>query len=281
MPTTYLYGANVYANNIRQHYLRYHHATSETLQRPAVVIVPGITSPAVTWGFVGEVFGRQFDTYVIDVRGRGLSEASDELDYSLDAQADDLAGFVAALGLERFSFVGHSMGARIAARAARRAPPGLASVVLVDPPVSGPGRRAYPGQLPWYINSMALARKSIDAEDMREFCPTWTEEQRRLRAEWLHTCHERAVIESYEDFHSDDFHADAARLEVPSLLITAERGDVVRDEDVVELQGLNQSMEHVRVPDAGHMIPWDNAEGFYEAFGTFLGAKLVDTRLVA
>jgi N-formylmaleamate deformylase len=29
------------------------------------------------------------------------------------------------------------------------------------------------------------------------------------------------------------------------------------------------------VPDAGHMIPWDNEAGFYEAFGDFLGAKLV------
>ena len=29
---------------------------------------------------------------------------------------------------------------------------------------------------------------------MRSFCPTWTEEQLQLRAEWLHTCDERAVI---------------------------------------------------------------------------------------
>ena len=42
----YLYGANVHANGIRQHYLRYGG------KGPAVVIVPGITSPAVTWGFV-------------------------------------------------------------------------------------------------------------------------------------------------------------------------------------------------------------------------------------
>jgi N-formylmaleamate deformylase len=28
------------------------------------------------------------------------------------------------------------------------------------------------------------------------------------------------------------------------------------------------------VPDAGHMIPWDNEAGFYAAFGDFLGASL-------
>lgn len=274
MPSTFLYGANVRANGIRQHYLRYGGATGARASRPAIVLIPGITSPAITWGFVGDVFGAAFDTYVLDVRGRGLSDASPSLDYGLDAQADDLAALVAALGLPRTSLVGHSMGARIAARAALRGIGGLESVVLVDPPVSGPNRRDYPGKLPWYIDSMALARAGTDAEGMRTFCPTWTDAELQLRAEWLHTCDERAVRTSYEGFHTDDFHADAARLTVPSLLITAERGDVVRDDDVAELQRATPSMRHVRVPDAGHMIPWDNAAGFYAAFGDFLGAPL-------
>ena len=272
--TTFLYGANIAANGIRQHYLRYGGTAGARAERPAIVLIPGITSPAITWGFVGEVLGRTHDTYVLDVRGRGLSSASDLLDYSLNAQGADVAAFVTALGLRNFSLVGHSMGARIAARAAMREPRGLVSVVLVDPPVSGPGRRPYPGKLPWYVDSMALARAGTDAEGMRAFCPTWTEAQLQLRAEWLHTCDERAVLDSYEDFHIDDFHADAARLGVPSLLITAQRGDVVRDEEVAELQHATPAMRHVRVPDAGHMIPWDNAAGFYAAFGDFLGAPL-------
>lgn len=275
MSSTFLYGANVHANGIRQHYLRYGGPSGERAARPAVILIPGITSPAITWGFVGEVFGARFDTYVIDVRGRGLSSASNTLDYSLDAQAADVAALAAALKLERYALVGHSMGARIAARAALRIETGLESVVLVDPPVSGPGRREYPGKLPWYVDSMALARAGTDAEGMRAFCPSWTDEELRLRAEWLHTCDERAVLASYEGFHQDDFHADAARLRVSSLLITAERGDVVRDEDVAELQRATPAMRHVRVPAAGHMIPWDDAAGFYAAFGDFLGAPLL------
>ncbi|MFM0501490.1 alpha/beta fold hydrolase [Paraburkholderia caffeinilytica] len=272
--TTFLYGANVAANGIRQHYLRYGGADGVHAKRPAIMLIPGITSPAATWGFVGDVLGRTHDTYVIDVRGRGLSSASDTLDYSLDAQAADVVALVAALGLRAFSLIGHSMGARIAARAAGHTPHGLESVVLIDPPVSGPGRRPYPGKLPWYVDSMALARAGTDAEGMRAFCPTWMESQRQLRAEWLHTCDERAILTSYEGFHTDDFHADAARIAVPSLLITAQNGDVVRDEDVAELQRMIPAMLHTRVPGAGHMIPWDNATGFYAAFGDFLGVSL-------
>lgn len=271
--STFLYGGNVKANGIRQHYLRY--GGNAHARRDPVVIVPGITSPAVTWGFVGERFGQRFDTYVLDVRGRGLSSASDDLDYSLDAQAADLAAFAHALGLERYSVVGHSMGARIGIRAARRHPTGMARLVMVDPPVSGPGRRAYPSTLPWYVDSIALARAGMDAEAMRAFCPSWTDEQLKLRAEWLHTCDERAVRESFDGFHTDDIHADLRALKIPVLLVTAARGEVVRDEDVEEIRGLVPQLLHTRVPGAGHMIPWDNEPGFYAAFDDFLGASLV------
>lgn len=273
--STFLYGANVQANGIRQHYLRYGGTEGARAGRDAVILIPGITSPAITWGFVGERLGAHFDTYVLDVRGRGLSSAGDTLDYSLDAQAADVIALAQALGLKRYQIVGHSMGGRIGVRAARSQPAGLTRLVMIDPPVSGPGRRAYPAQLPWYVDSIRLAVQGTDAEGMRPFCPTWTEEQRRLRAEWLHTCDERAVLQSFEGFHTDDIHADLPRVNVPTLLITAARGDVVLPADVEEMKALRPGLLETRVPDAGHMIPWDNEAGFYAAFGDFLGATLV------
>ena len=58
-----------------------------------------------------------FDTYVLDVRGRGLSESSSTLDYGLNACAADVAGFAAALKFDSFSLVGHSMGGHLCLRA--------------------------------------------------------------------------------------------------------------------------------------------------------------------
>ena len=40
--STFLYGAHVHANGIRQHYLRYGG------HGPALILIPGITSPAIT-----------------------------------------------------------------------------------------------------------------------------------------------------------------------------------------------------------------------------------------
>ena len=271
---TFLYGADVRANDIRQHYLRYGGSDGKRPARDAVIIIPGITSPAATWGFVGERFGRQFDTYILDVRGRGLSEASATLDYSVDQQAADVTAFAQALGLQRYALVGHSMGARIATRAARSHPAGLTRLVMVDPPASGPGRRPYPAKLPWYVDSMRDARAGITVEAMRAYCPSWTEEQLRLRCEWLHTCDERAVLASFDDFHTNDFHADLPHIAVPTMLMTAGRGDVVLSADIEEIRGLVPGMQTSFVANAGHMIPWDDEAGFYAAFGDFLGVPL-------
>ncbi len=272
--STFLYGANVNANGIRQHFLRYGGADDKRAGRDSVIILPGITSPAITWGYVGDRFGTTFDTYVLDIRGRGLSEASDTLDYSLDAQAADVIALAETLGLESYSLVGHSMGGRIGLRAARQKPPGLKRLVMLDPPVSGPGRRAYPAKLPWYVDSIQQSLVGMDADAMRVFCPTWTEEQLQLRAEWLHTCDERAVLESFDGFHTDDFHGDAPHVEIPTLLVRAERGDVVLDEDETELKSLMPNLVSALVPNAGHMIPWDNEDGLYEALGDFLGVRI-------
>ncbi len=274
MNTTYLYGANIHANGIRQHYLRYGGTQGARSERMAVVIIPGITSPALTWGFVGEHFGQYFDTYILDVRGRGLSSADDTLDYSLNRQAEDVINFAATLKLKNYAIVGHSMGARIGIRAASSKPAGLSSLVLIDPPVSGPGRRAYPSQLAWYIDSMQYAREGCSLEQMRTFCPSWSDEQLLLRAEWLHTCNERAVIASFNSFHADDIHQDLPHIKIPTLLIAAGRGNVILQSDIDEIRGLMPQIEVTQVSNAGHMIPWDDESGFYAAFGNFLGTTI-------
>lgn len=262
--TTYLYGANVAANGIRQHYLRYGG------KGPTLVLLPGITSPAVTWGFVGERLGESFDTYVFDARGRGLSAGGKDLDYGIDAMADDVAAALDALKLADVLLVGHSMGARIAIRAARRHALPLRRLVLVDPPVSGPGRRPYVSPLSWYIDSIRMAAGGCGIEQMRRYLPTWSDEHLRLRAEWLHTCEEAAIVRSYHDLNDADVHADLPHIHVPTLLIVAGGADVVRPEESAEMARLCPALTVQTVSAAGHMIPWDNFEGFFAALLPFL-----------
>lgn len=260
----FLYGANVQANGIRQHYLRYGG------QGPALILIPGITSPAITWGFVAERLGERYDTYVLDVRGRGLSSSGPALAYDAETCAQDVNAFATALKLDSYSLIGHSMGARFALRAAVLQPAGVRRLVLVDPPVSGPGRRDYPGKWPWYVDSIRQSLSGMDAEQMRAYCPTWSEEQRQLRAEWLHTCYEPAIQRAYEDFHQVDSHRDYPDLSMPTLLMVAGLGGVILPEDEAEIRRLQPEITLAHVANAGHMIPWDDFDGFFHALGDFL-----------
>lgn len=262
--TAFLYGMNLHANSIRQHVLRYGGKGQPLL------LIPGITSPAITWGFVAEALAAYADIYVLDVRGRGLSESGPHLAYDIDSYAADAAAIAKALGLQDYALLGHSMGARIALRLGHHYPAGLSRMILVDPPVSGPGRREYPAKLPWYVDSIRQSLKGMSAEQMRAFCPSWTEEQLLLRAEWLHTCDEAAVVETFERFHTEDIHQDIPHIPCPALLAVATRGGVILPEDEAEIKSLSPRVEVTHIPDAGHMIPWDNLPGFIDAAKAFL-----------
>ena len=248
--STFLHGGNVHANGIRQHYLRYGGAEGERAQRDAVILIPGITSPAVTWGFVAEHLGRQFDTYVLDAR-RGLSSSGPGLDYGLDTQAADVAAFAQALGLSRWALMGHSMGGRIAVRARAASRPvsrAWSSSIRRSPaPAAAPTRPPCPGM------SIPSARPHW-AWMPRPCAPSAPPGPRSSAscAQWLHTCHEPAIVQSFEDFGRDDIHADLPHIRHPLLLVTAERGDVVRAEDVDEWQGLAPQTAHVRAERGPH-----------------------------
>ena len=269
MSGTFLHGANVRANGILQHYLRYGGAG------PVLVLVPGIITPAAVWDFVAQRFGRAYDTYVLDVRGRGLSERGPQVGYTLDDYAGDVIAFAEVLGLARYTLLGHSMGARIAIRAARKSPAGLERVVLVDPPVSGPGRRPYPSKLEPLLELMHAAyRGEAYAALTAPGVPRWPEEMLRVRAEWLHTCDERAVVETHRGFHDEDIHGDLPHIRVPAALVAAGKGDVIRPDEEEELRRLLRTLEVRRVTNAGHQVPVDDFEGFFAAVGGILGAKL-------
>jgi N-formylmaleamate deformylase len=251
------FGGHVRANGIRQHYLRFGGSG------PAIVIVPGISTAAAQWAFVAERLCAGRDVYVLDVRGRGLSESGPHLNYSLDACAFDLIAFAETLGLSRYTILGHSMGARIGIRAARWRPTSVERLILVDPPVSGPGRRAYPIPIEPLLKLLHSAQRGeADAALHGPYAPKWPEQHIRTRAEWLHTCDERALIESHKGFHRDDIHGDLAHLDVPTALIVAGQGGVIRPEDENEIRRLLPSIAIRPLETAGHQMQIDDTEGF-------------------
>jgi pimeloyl-ACP methyl ester carboxylesterase len=90
------------------------------------------------WGGTGRTWDDVIDRIgharcaAVDQRGWGESIATDGR-YDLAAMADDVQGVVAALGLQRYVLVGHSMGGKVAQIVAARQPASLLGLVLVAP----------------------------------------------------------------------------------------------------------------------------------------------------
>ena len=80
---------------------------------PVLLLVHGITSSADAWRSVLPALARHFTVVAPDLMGHGGS-AKPRGDYSLGAYASGLRDLLAALGHERATVVGHSMGGGIA-----------------------------------------------------------------------------------------------------------------------------------------------------------------------
>ncbi|MBM3486768.1 MAG: alpha/beta hydrolase [Alphaproteobacteria bacterium] len=253
----------VTVGGVRLHYLEF------AGDGPPLVLIPGITSPAAAWAFVGARLSQTNHVYILDNRGRGLSDQRPGLRYRLEDYALDIAGFIETLGLGKPIVLGHSMGGRICVKLAADHPDRVGSIVVVDPPVSGPGRRPYPTPLQPYLDAMRAA----SAGEPLPATPNWTPDQSLTRAEWLPSCSLEAVVQSHKGFHEEDFHADMPKVRCPTLLVYAELGGVVTEADAEEILGLIKGAKKVRVERAAHMIPWDNMDGFLAAVTPFITAR--------
>jgi N-formylmaleamate deformylase len=161
------------------------------------------------------------------------------------------------------------MGARIAVRLAARFPAIVGKLVLVDPAVSGPGRRPYPVPLDYYLESIQAVSRGLGYEDMKKSLP-WDDRQLELRMEWLPSCDPTAIIESHRSFHDEEMHADFPGVAADTLLLYAEKGGTVSDADAEEIvRGIKKARKQ-RIDGAGHMIPWDRLDAFVDAVQGFL-----------
>src|SRR5947207_14178505 len=98
---------------------------------PVIVLVHGITSTSATWERVMPALAKRFTVIAPDLLGHGGS-AKPRGDYSLGAYASGIRDLLLALGHERATFVGHSLGGGVAMQLAYQFPEHCERLVLVS-----------------------------------------------------------------------------------------------------------------------------------------------------
>jgi len=108
---------------------------------PVLLLVHGITSKGETWRRVMPRLAERYTVVAPDLLGHGES-AKPRGDYSLGAYASGIRDIMLALGHERASFVGHSLGGGVALQLSYQFPELCERLVLVDS--GGLGREVNP-----------------------------------------------------------------------------------------------------------------------------------------
>jgi pimeloyl-ACP methyl ester carboxylesterase len=97
-----------------------------------VLCLPGLAATSGTFAAVAPVLAERHRVVALDLRGRGRSETTPLGTYGWRAHARDALEAATMLDAERFTVIGHSMGAYVAMQAAALAPGRVAAIVLID-----------------------------------------------------------------------------------------------------------------------------------------------------
>lgn len=254
---------------------------------PVVLLIHGITSSADTWAPAMEAAADGRTLIAPDLLGHGGS-AKPRGDYSLGAFASGMRDLLAALGHDRVTVVGHSLGGGIAMQFAYQFPERTERLVLVSS--GGLGREvnlllraaALPGSelalrflsprwlgraaggVGWAGSRIGLKTGRDLGEMLQGFLSLSDGETRAAFVQSL-----RAVVDTGgQRVNGSDRLYLAAQL--PTLLVWGERDPVI---PVAHARAAHAAMPGSRLevfPDAGHFPHMDDSERFAAVLEAFL-----------
>lgn len=105
---------------------------------PAVVLLHGYGETGDMWASMAADLMQDHRVIVPDLRGLGLSSKPPS-GFDKKTQAADVAGMLAALGVEQIDLVAHDIGNMVAFQFAAQQPERVGRLVLIDAPVPGVG----------------------------------------------------------------------------------------------------------------------------------------------
>jgi pimeloyl-ACP methyl ester carboxylesterase len=254
---------------------------------PVVVLIHGITGSSQTWEHVIEPLAEHYTVVAPDLLGHGES-AKPRGDYSLGAYASGIRDLLAAIGHDRATVVGHSLGGGVAMQMAYQFPERCERLVLVSS--GGLGREvhlllraaALPGSefvLPLLAAPSLIGRlDSVGAfvgrlglragSDLDEMWRGFSSLQDAgARAAFIHTL--RTILDPGGQRVSavDRLYLAA---EMPSLIMWGERDPIIPFHHGVRASETMPGSRLIGFPDAGHFPHRDDPRRFVRELTEFI-----------
>jgi pimeloyl-ACP methyl ester carboxylesterase len=271
-----------------------------------IIFVHGLAGCADNFDPVVMDLSKDYRCIVIDLPGFGNSEATHDIPYSIELYARTVAHFMDALGIEKATVVGHSMGGQTSAYLAIHYPDRLDRLVLVAAAGAGTTRWyfavlanlplenialsalhhvqrkmngktheervEYLRNLPVNFIVNRLAHKHKQGEPDPFMDPTWEYYadfiMTREIEEFIH-----AVIMSMETITATDLSPDLHKIKTPTLLVWGAKDMAVKPEDALVFNQEIEGSMLVMAKHCYHEVQVDCADIFNHTIRAFLSTE--------
>lgn len=256
----------------------------------SIVLLPGAESNRLTWYKQLHVFGRVFRTIAMDYRDTGDSDPASE-SYTVADLADDAAGVLTALAIERAHIVGISLGGYVALQMALVHPERVAKLVLVSTSAAYvpagtqmqqmltlPQQRTH--DMPDEQDEEYRQESQQDNERMQQLLAMVTapgyfanhpDEWKRM-AEWTRyrPMRQEALLHQLQACRSFNVSAQLKELQVHVLVVHGELDPRVDPEYGRFVAQQIKGARLLLYPNTGHLVPIERAEEFNRDVLAFL-----------
>ena len=272
---------------------------------PPVVLLHGFPESHRTWRELSPRLEQEFYLVMPDQRGFAGSDRPQEVEaYEPDTLVDDIFALADALGFERFALVGHDWGGAIAWGAALKERERLTRLAIINAPhpvifqkslIDSSEQRAASQYISAFRSKLfekaveamgfdALFEKSFSRHVDLAIIPD--AERQQSIAEWSRPGGLTAMLNWYRASKlmvpppgvtlplPDWLLRPFPKVRVPTLVIWGMKDAALLP---LQLDGLDQLVDDltiVRVPNAGHFVPWEAPDDVFASLQPFLAADV-------
>ena len=247
-----------------------HHAEAGT--GPAVALLHGLFGAGGNFGAVQRRLAERFRVIALDLRNHGASPH--DADVSYDAMAADVLQTLGALGALPAAVLGHSMGGKVAMRAALAQPDAVRRLLVAD---------IAPVRYPPHFRGIAAAMRAVELRpgltrreaDQALAAAVDTPALRAFLLQNLRFGPAPAwhigldhIVQGLPDIEGWD--APDAAYDGPVLVLRGERSDYVQPEHRPAIRALFPRARFLALRDAGHWLHADAPDAFLSVVQEFL-----------
>jgi len=230
---------------------------------PLILLHGGLATAEASWGHAMPRLARGWRVLAPDSRGQGgTSNPADHLGY--DQMADDVAAFIAALGIEKPVIAGYSDGAQIGIEFGLRHP-GMARAMVLGGVITRPTTAYVEGLKSWGYP----AAGEVDYRQLEETFGDFLGFIKTAHGRGDPDYWQRLMPQISRLWHTVPAYADAqlASIGVPTLVLSGDRDHLAGLDEPRRLLDTLPDAELAVVPGAGHdaidrPIFWDLVEEF-------------------